>query len=297
VLKQPEDFMIRPFDGGISRYFEQHATPSVRDAIRDSKKGEILNPDFPYEEKWGNKPYKDALEKLQIELAKLQAAAQADGQRIVVIFEGRDAAGKGGTISRFRENMNPRHARVVALTKPTQTEATEWYFQRYIKHLPTAGEVIFFDRSWYNRGVVEHVFGFCTTAEREAWFKQVTAFEKLLVDDGIKLFKLWLNVGRATQLKRFLDRESDQLKQWKLSQIDVDGLRKWDAYSDAIHETLNRTHTKDAPWTVIRADDKRRARVNAIRSVLCPLSYAGKSDSAIGELDPKIAGAPPRRHG
>jgi polyphosphate kinase 2 len=289
--------MPKPFDGGISRYFEQHATPSVRDAIRGSKKGEILQPSFPYTEKWGKEPYEDALENLQIELAKLQAAAQSDGQRIVVLFEGRDAAGKGGTIKRFRENMNPRHARVVALSKPTETEATEWYFQRYIKHLPAAGEVVFFDRSWYNRGVVEHVFGFCTPAEREAWFNQVTAFEKLLVDDGIKLFKLWLNVGRATQLQRFLDRESDPLKQWKLSQIDVDGLRKWDAYTAAINETLDRTHTQAAPWTVIRADDKRRARVNAIRSVLLPLSYAGKSAASIGDLDPKIAGAPTPRHG
>ena len=289
--------MTKPFDGGISRYFEQHATPSVRDAIRNAEKGEILNPDFPYDEKWGRKPYEEALAQLQIELAKLQAAAQVDGQRIVVVFEGRDAAGKGGTIARFRENMNPRHAHVVALSKPTPTEAGEWYFQRYIRHLPTAGEVVFFDRSWYNRGVVEHVFGFCTPQERETWFRQVVDFEKLLVDDGIQLFKLWLNVGRATQLKRFLDRESDPLKQWKLSQIDVDGLRKWDAYSDAIAETLDRTHTPAAPWTVIRADDKRRARVNAIRAVLTPLHYAGKSEAAIGTIDPKIAGAPDPRHG
>ncbi len=289
--------MTKPFDGSISRYFEQHATPSVRDAIRDAEKGEILNPDFPYTEKWGRKHYEDALAKLQIELAKLQGAAQKDGQRIVVVFEGRDAAGKGGTIARFRQNMNPRHARVVALSKPTPTEATEWYFQRYIKHLPAAGEVVFFDRSWYNRGVVEHVFGFCTPAEREAWFQQVTAFEKLMVDDGIQLFKLWLNVGRATQLQRFLDREKDPLKQWKLSQIDVDGLRKWDAYTTAIEETLARTHTKDAPWTVIRSDDKRRARVNAIRAVLTPLTYAGKSNGAIGAVDTKIAGDPDLRHG
>ena len=289
--------MKKPFNGGISRYFEQHATPSVRDTIRNAKRGDILNPDFPYDEKWGRKPYADALAKLQIELAKLQAAAQGDGQRIVVVFEGRDAAGKGGTIARFRENMNPRHARVVALSKPTETEATEWYFQRYIRHLPAAGEVVFFDRSWYNRGVVEHVFGFCTPEEREIWFRQVTAFEAMLVDDGIQLFKLWLNVGRATQLQRFLDRESDPLKQWKLSQIDVDGLGKWDAYTAAIEETLARTHTKAAPWTVIRADDKRRARVNAIRAVLTPLSYAGKSNDAIGTTDPKIAGDPVPRHG
>ena len=288
--------MTKPFDGGISRFFEQDAAPAVRDAIRNATKGDILNPDFPYDTKWDRKPYEDALAKLQIELVKLQVAAQSDGQRIVVVFEGRDAAGKGGTIARFRENMNPRHARVVALSKPTATEATEWYFQRYIKHLPAAGEIVFFDRSWYNRGVVEHVFGFCTPQQRATWFDQVTDFEKLLVEDGIKLFKLWLNVGQATQLKRFLDRESDPLKQWKLSKIDVDGLHKWDAYTAAIAETLRRTHTAAAPWTVIRADDKRRARVNAIRAVLSPLGYAGKSTDAIGEVDPRIAVAPDLPH-
>ena len=288
--------MTKPFDGGISRFFEQDAAPAVRDAIRNATKGDILNPDFPYDTKWDRKPYEDALARLQIELVKLQVAAQSDGQRIVVVFEGRDAAGKGGTIARFRENMNPRHARVVALSKPTATEATEWYFQRYIKHLPAAGEIVFFDRSWYNRGVVEHVFGFCTPQQRATWFDQVTDFEKLLVEDGIKLFKLWLNVGQATQLKRFLDRESDPLKQWKLSKIDVDGLHKWDAYTAAIAETLRRTHTAAAPWTVIRADDKRRARVNAIRAVLSPLGYAGKSTDAIGEVDPRIAVAPDLPH-
>lgn len=288
--------MTKPFDGGISRYFKDHAPAPVRDAITKAKKGDILDPDFPYVEKWDKKEYENALENLQIELAKLQAAAQHDGQRIAIVFEGRDAAGKGGTIKRFRENMNPRHARVVALSKPTETERTEWYFQRYIRHLPAAGETVFFDRSWYNRGVIEHVFGFCTDAEREAWFNQVAAFEKLLVDDGIQLFKLWLNVGRATQLKRFLDRESDPLKQWKLSQIDVDGLSKWDAYTTAIDETLWRTHTPAAPWAVVRSDDKNRARVNAIRTVLTQLDYAGKSEKAIGKVDPKIVGGPSLRH-
>ncbi|SEM42063.1 polyphosphate kinase 2, PA0141 family [Loktanella fryxellensis] len=289
--------MTKPFDGGISRFFEDDAPDAVRDLIRNADKDHISNPDFPYPDEWSKTPYEAALADLQIELAKLQAATQSDGQRIVVLFEGRDAAGKGGTIARFRENMNPRHARVVALSKPTHTEATEWYFQRYIRQLPAAGEIVFFDRSWYNRGVVEHVFGFCTPAQREAWFRQVTAFEKLLVDDGIRLFKLWLTVGRATQLQRFLDRENDPLKQWKLSQIDVDGLHKWDDYTTAIDETLTRTHTADAPWTVILADDKRRARVNAIRAVLTPLEYAGKSAKAIGDVDPLIVGAPDLRHG
>lgn len=289
--------MDKPFDGGISRYFENDAPDAVREQIRAAKKGQILNDDFPYEERWDKKPYEKALEALQIEMVKLQAAAQQDGQRIVVVFEGRDAAGKGGTIARFREHLNPRHARVVALSKPTEAESTQWYFQRYIDHMPAAGEIVFFDRSWYNRGVVEHVFGFCTPEQREKWFAQVNAFEDLLVDEGIQLFKVWLNVGRATQLKRFLDRESDPLKQWKLSWIDVEGLSKWDAYTDAIAETLTRTHSDHAPWTVVRSDDKKRARVNTLRRVLHDLDYARKDAAAIGEVDPKIAGGPDLRNG
>jgi len=282
--------MTKPFDGGISRYYTDVAPKEVRKEIDSAKKGDILNPDYPYDERWDRKAYEAALAALQIELVKLQAAAKEDGQRIVVVFEGRDAAGKGGTISRFRQNLNPRHARVVALSKPTEKEAGEWYFQRYIKHLPTAGNITFFDRSWYNRGVVEHVFGFCTPAQREKWFEQVNTFEKQITDDGIKLFKVWLNVGRATQLKRFLDREDDPLKQWKLSWIDVEGLNKWDDYTQAIDETLTRTHSDHAPWTIVRSDDKRRARVNTIKSVLQGLDYAGKGD--IGQVDPNVAGGP-----
>ena len=284
--------MEKPFDGGISRYFAEDAPEDVRARINAAEKGAILNPDFPYDSHWGRKSYEKALEALQIEMVKLQAAAREDGQRIVIVFEGRDAAGKGGTIARFREHLNPRHARVVALSKPTEAEATQWYFQRYVDHMPSAGEIVFFDRSWYNRAVVEHVFGFCTPAQWEQWFAQVHDFERLLVDEGIRLFKVWLNVGRATQLKRFLDRESDPLKQWKLSWIDVEGLGKWDAYTDAIAETLERTHTPHAPWTVIRSDDKKRARVNCMRSVLHGLEYARKDADAIGPVDAQIAGGP-----
>ena len=244
--------MTKPFDGGISRFYNDEAPAEVRSLIKGAEKGQILNPDYPYDTRMKRGAYEDALEALQIELVKLQASAKETGARIVIVFEGRDAAGKGGTIKRFRENMNPRSARVVALSKPTETESTQWYFQRYIQHLPAAGEIVFFDRSWYNRGVVEHVFGFCTPDEREAWFQQVNDFEKLLVEDGIHLYKIWLNVGRATQLKRFLDREDDPLKQWKLSWIDVEGLKHWDDYSAAIQETLSRSHTAAAPWTVIR---------------------------------------------
>ncbi|MEO0676691.1 MAG: polyphosphate kinase 2 [Pseudomonadota bacterium] len=281
--------MPKPFDAGITRFFEDAAPAEVRALIEGYEKGETLNPDFPYKERLDRDDYEDAYEALQIELVKFLAWVKETGKRVAIVFEGRDAAGKGGTIKRFRENLNPRSARVVALSKPTDREAASWYFQRYIAHLPAEGEIVFFDRSWYNRGVVEHVFEFCTPEQREAWFGQVGPFEQLLKDDGVHLTKLWLNVGRATQLKRFLDREADPLKQWKLSWIDVEGLNRWDAYTDAIRETLART---DAPchWTVIRSDDKRRARLNAIRSVLSQFDYDGRSDKSLGAIDPQIAG-------
>lgn len=277
--------MTLPFDGGISRYFMEDAPQHIRDIIEKNGKKGILNPDYPYSKAWSKDSYETEMAHLQEQLVRMQSWVRDTGERVVIVFEGRDAAGKGGTIKRFGENLNPRGARVVALTKPTETEAGEWYFQRYIKHLPTKGEIVFFDRSWYNRGVVEHVFGFCTPQQRESWFEQVNAFERLLVDDGIKLFKIWLNVGRATQLKRFMDRESDPLKQWKLSWIDVEGLSKWDAYTAAIGETLTRAN--DMPWTIVRSDDKKRARVNAIKSVLKALDYP---DKKLVEVDPLIAG-------
>ncbi len=289
--------MDLPFDGAISRHFREIADPVIREAIESKGKKAILNPTFPYAEEWPRKAYEAEMEALQIELARLQAWVKDTGQRIAIVFEGRDAAGKGGTIKRFRSNLNPRGARVVALSKPTETEAAQWYFQRYIAHLPAAGEIVFFDRSWYNRGVVEHVFGFCTPAQREAWFAQVPDFEKMLVDDGIRLFKIWLTIGQATQLDRFLDRESDPLRQWKLSRIDVEGLSRWDAYTAAIGETLSRSHTPIAPWTVIRGDDKRRARVAAIRTVLSQLDYARKDVAVAAPPDPSITGGPEILHG
>lgn len=284
--------MDLPFDGAISAYFENDAPKDIRQAIKRAEKDDILGESYPHSERMGRKRYDKEMERLQIELVKLQAWARDSGTRIAVIFEGRDATGKGGTIGRFRENLNPRNAHVVALSKPTETEAGQWYFQRYIKHLPTKGELVFFDRSWYNRGVVEQVFGFCTTAEREHFFTQVEPFEQMLVDEGIHLFKFWLNVGRAEQLRRMLARESDPLKQWKLSMIDVNGLAKWEDYSAAISETLTRSHNAIAPWTIIRSDDKRRARLNAIRTVLHSFDYVQKDEKAIGALDPDICGGP-----
>lgn len=289
--------MDLPFDGGISRFYKDAAPDWVKATLNDAGKKAILNPDYPYKKKMRKSDYEAEMAALQVELVRLRAWARDKGERIVIVFEGRDAAGKGGTISRFRENLNPRNARVVALSKPSEVEATQWYFQRYVEEMPSAGEIVLFDRSWYNRGVVEHVFGFCTPEQREKWFSQVDAFEKLMVDDGIKLFKIWLNVGQATQLKRFLDREADPLKQWKLSWIDVEGLNKWDDYTTAIDETLTKTNSEHAPWTIVRSDDKGRARLNAVRSVLSQLEYSGRRDDGLGKLDPKIAGGIDLWHG
>ncbi len=284
--------MELPFDGAISAFYENGAPKEIHNAILRADKGDILEASYPYSERLPRKHYERDLRKLQIELVKLQAWAKESGARVACVFEGRDAAGKGGTIKRFRENLNPRGARVVALSKPSDTEATQWYFQRYVDHLPAGGEIVFFDRSWYNRGVVEKVFDFCNDDQREHFFHQVCDFEKMIAEEGIYLFKFWLNVGRAEQLRRFLGRESDPLKQWKLSWIDVEGLKKWDDYTAAIGETLTRSHTKQAPWTVIRSDDKRRARLAAIRTVLNNIDYARKDPRAIGEHDMKICGEP-----
>ncbi len=236
--------MTLPFDGAISRYFREGAPNEVRKAIEKAGKDDILNQSYPYREEIKGKDYDAQMEALQIELAKMQAGLKASGQRIVVVFEGRDAAGKGGTIKAVTENMNPRQAYVVALSKPTDRESQQWYFQRYVDWFPAKGEIALYDRSWYNRAMIEHVFGFCKPDQREKFFRQLPEFEQMIVDEGIIFLKIWLEVGRAEQLKRFLDREGDLLKQWKLSQIDVDGLAKWDDYCAAIDETMERTHFK-----------------------------------------------------
>ena len=284
--------MTKPFDGAISKFYTDDAPESVRNAIKDAKKNTILDPTYPYDKRMDRDEYEQTLEDLQVELVKVQSWAAETGARIAVIFEGRDAAGKGGTIKRFRENLNPRQTSVVALSKPSETERSEWYFQRYIKHLPSAGKIVLFDRSWYNRGVVEKVFGFCTDEQREQFFNQVNDFENMLVNDNIIVVKLWLNVGRAEQLRRFLDREGDRLKQWKLSGIDVKGLYKWDEYTSAINETMQQSSSKHAPWHIIRTDDKRRARIAAIRTVLAHLDYPSKDTSVATAPDAKITGGP-----
>lgn len=284
-----------PFGGAIGRFFREEAPKAIRKAIEKAGKDEILTPGFPYAQEMSRKEHDRLMQPLQIELVKLQTWVKATGARLVLVFEGRDASGKGGTIRRFTENLNPRGARIVALPKPSDVERGQWYFQRYIRELPAAGEIVFFDRSWYNRAIVEKVFGFCTEAERERFFAQLPAFEEMLVGDGIRLFKLWLSVGRAEQLRRFLERETDPLKQWKLSQIDVDGLARWDAYTAAIDETMARSHLPAAPWTVVRTDDQRRGRVEAIRHVLAALPYAGRDPTAIGTPDPRIVCGPEGR--
>ncbi|MGR3461111.1 MAG: polyphosphate kinase 2 [Roseovarius sp.] len=284
--------MDLPFDGAISAFFTEDAPREVREAIARADKDDVLDPGFPYSERMDRKPYEKSFDMLQVELAKLQRWVKDSGTRVAVVFEGRDAAGKGGTIKRIRQNLNPRGARVAALPKPSDTEATQWYFQRYIAHLPAAGEIVLFDRSWYNRGVVEPVFGFCTPEQRAHFFAQVPDFERMLVEDGIHLVKFWLNVGRAEQLRRFLARERDPLKQWKLSRIDIEGLARWDTYTAAIGETLSLSHTIHAPWTVVRADDKRRARLAIMRHLLTGLDYAHKDARAVDVPDPAILGDP-----
>jgi polyphosphate kinase len=243
---------------------------------------------FPYDTKLKGKDYDETLETLQIELLKLQTHMHATGQKMVIVFEGRDSAGKGGTIKRFTEHLNPRSAHVVALAKPTEAESGQFYFQRYIAHLPTSGEIVFFDRSWYNRAVVEPVMGFCTPQQTEQFLKDVPVFEKMLVDNGIHLVKFWLTIGREMQIKRLFERRHDPLKRWKLSAIDYKGLPLWDSYTDAAERMLKETHTKSAPWTILRSNDQKRARIEAIRAVLFSLDYAGKDAEAVGKPDPEI---------
>jgi polyphosphate kinase len=245
---------------------------------------------YPYRNLMSRKAYEAQKYHLQVELLKLQAWVRDSGQRVVVLFEGRDAAGKGGTIKRFMEHLNPRGARVVALEKPTPVEQGQWYFQRYVQHLPTRGEVVFFDRSWYNRAGVERVMGFCTDDELAEFLRQAPEFERNLTRSGVHLIKYWFSVSREEQRRRFREREKHPLKQWKLSPVDVASLDKWDDYTDAKKAMFVHTDTVEAPWTVIKSDCKKRARLNAIRYVLHRLPYTDKEVEHIGPLDPLLVG-------
>ena len=248
--------------------------------------------EYPYKQKLARVPYEREKAALQIELLKVQDWVKAANQKIVVLFEGRDAAGKGGTIKRFTEHLNPRGARVAALDKPTDGERTEWYFQRYIRHLPRGGEIVLFDRSWYNRGGVERVMGFCGAREYLEFMRQAPELERMFVRSGIRLFKYWFSVTRLEQKRRFEAREQDVLKRWKLSPIDRQSLNKWDEYTAAKEAMFFYTDTADAPWTIIKSDDKKRARLNCMRHFLAALPYTNKDAVVVGQPDPLIvAGA------
>lgn len=243
---------------------------------------------YPYNRKYKRKLYEKELEPLQIELLKLLAWARDKGERIVIVVEGRDGAGKGGAIARFTQHLNPRYARIVALSKPSDTEKGQWYFQRYAAEMPTAGEIVFFDRSWYNRAGVERVMGFCTHAQSEEFLREAPAFEGMLARDGVRLVKLFLTIGREMQMSRLHARWHDPLKRWKLSPIDFEALPRFDDYSAAFERMLETSSTEWAPWTVVRANDKFRTRLNAIRHVLHAVPYRDKDEDAIGEVDRKI---------
>ncbi|WP_369814574.1 polyphosphate kinase 2 [Gemmobacter sp. LW-1] len=264
------------------RQFPRADQDAIREAFESGR--------YPYSRLMGRGPYEKEKALLQAELLKVQIWAQETGQKFVVLMEGRDAAGKGGTIKRFMEHLNPRYARVVALTKPSDKEKGEWFFQRYIQHLPTAGEIVFYDRSWYNRAGVERVMGFCSPSEYLEFMRQVPELERMLVRSGIRLYKYWFSVTREEQHRRFTARETDPLKMWKLSPIDKASLDKWDDYTEAKEAMFFYTDTADAPWTIVKSNDKKRARLNCMRHFLSTIDYPGKDASVIGTPDPLIVG-------
>jgi polyphosphate kinase 2 len=246
---------------------------------------------YPYDSRLSREEYDLVKRLLQIELLKMQYWIKETGSRMVIACEGRDAAGKGGTIKRFTEHLNPRGARVVALDKPTEREMGQWYFQRYVNHLPTAGEIVLLDRSWYNRAGVERVMGYCTDEQYSRFIHQAPTFERMLVDDGVTLVKLWFSVSQAEQRTRFLIRQVDPVRQWKLSPNDVESLDRWDAYTAAKVAMFRATDTDYAPWTVVKSNDKKRARVEAMRHVLSLVDYEDKDHEVVGKPDPNVVGA------
>ena len=252
------------------------------------KQNALRSGGYPYAEKLDREIYEAEMYALQKQLVLLQAHLLASGERVMVVFEGRDAAGKGGTIKTYLANLNPRHNLIAALPKPNDRERTQWYFQRYVDWLPAGAETVLFDRSWYNRAGVERVMGYATPQQVEQFLEEAPEFERRITKDGIHLFKFWLSIGREMQLKRFHDRRHDPLKVWKLSPIDLEALGRWDAYTQARDAMFAQTDAPHAPWRVVRANDKRRARLNLIRTVLERLEFSGKDTKAIGAIDPKI---------
>jgi polyphosphate kinase len=273
----PEDTATR-----LSPNQLRHNPEAIRHAFESGE--------FPYKSRMGTKAYEEQMAQLQVELLKVQNWVKEEGERIIVIFEGRDAAGKGGTIKRFMEHLNPRGARVVALEKPNERERSQWYFQRYIENLPSGGEIVFLDRSWYNRAGVERVMGFSTPNDYLEFMRQCPDLERMFVRSGIRLFKFWFSVTREEQLRRFNERQNDPLKQWKLSPIDKASLDKWDDYTEAKEAMFFYTDTADSPWTIIKSDDKKRARLNCMQYFLSSLPYPNKNRKLVAGPDPLIVG-------
>lgn len=287
LLEKLEEIAKGPTKDVCEKY---NIPETVLEKARSSSKNDILKDNYPYKQKMRTKLYEERKQTLQVELVKLQRWLKKTGHNLILVFEGRDAAGKGGTIKRFTEHLNPRGARVVALEKPTEVERGQWYFQRYIRHFPTDGEIVFFDRSWYNRAGVEKVMGFCTPQEYIRFVHQVPAFERMIVESGTTLVKFWFSVSREEQLRRFLARKEDPLKQWKLSPMDVASLSRWTEYTIAKEEMFWHTDLPETPWVVVRSDDKKRARLNAMRYILDFFDYENKNRRAIIPIDHEIIG-------
>ena len=280
-----------PAKAGVSLAYPDFdlENPEFPQAIKDKA---LTSGGFAYDEKIKSKVYDEDLLALQLECLKMQAHVEASGQRVVALFEGRDASGKGGCIGRILERVNPRHARSIALTKPSDVERGQWYFQRYVTHLPTRGDIVLYDRSWYNRAGVERVMGFCTPEETKQFLREAPVFEGILARDGIHFFKFYLTMGHEMQLKRFHERRHDPFKMWKITPIDLAAIGKWDAYTEAETAMLKATHNDDTPWTVVHANDQKRARLEVMRVMLTAIEYEGKDAKAIGKADSKIAGSP-----
>jgi polyphosphate kinase len=288
----PEDWASDPgLIAGLQVYDDdEHDDPVLR--WPDGRVVDTWREDYPYAEKMTREEYEYLKRPLQIELVKLQNWVKSVGEQVVLVFEGRDAAGKGGTIKRFTEHLNPRGATVVALARPTEREQSQWYFQRYAPHLPAAGEIVMFDRSWYNRAGVERVMGFCTDQEYWEFMREAPEFERMLVRSGLHLTKFWFSVTPSEQRTRFIIRRVDPVRQWKLSPMDIESLDKWDAYTEAKEAMFHYTDTEHAPWTVVKSNDKKRARLEAIKHVLRKFDYAGKDEAVIGKPDENLIGPP-----
>jgi polyphosphate kinase 2 len=286
MLENVREYIDRLHIDGHSLGEDHDDDPILLDA--DGQAVDTWRETYPYDERLDRDVYDAQKYLLQVELLKFQNWTQDTGGKHVLLFEGRDAAGKGGTIKRFMEHLNPRYAHTVALSKPSDREQNQWYFQRYVQHLPTAGEMVLFDRSWYNRAGVERVMGFASDAEYEQFFNQVTPLEHMLVESGITVTKLWFSVTRSEQRTRFIIRQVDPVRQWKLSPMDLESLDKWDAYTEAKEEMLLRTDSDLAPWMTVKSNDKKRARLEAMRYFLSRFDYPGKDDDVVGTPDPLL---------